>query len=184
MMWNVTTVVEREVRADTEAEAIEIAEKLVLAMPTLDARSCPTDPDVYSQADECEELGPSPRQREIAKDWPLPEDVKTYLSNYAGEPIRVVEDVDEPHPDLVDVPDVDTELDAKAALHQIPAEDGASLSDVPGDALPPTPDSESRASQEKVLDDDDCCVTCGEHFADPHAPDCPRDVEPEGSDDE
>ncbi|EON33770.1 hypothetical protein GTC6_05367 [Gordonia terrae C-6] len=31
---------------------------------------------------------------------------------------------------------------------------------------------------ERELDDEDCCVDCGEHFADPHAPGCPREDVP------
>ncbi|QKY79926.1 hypothetical protein PQD13_gp14 [Gordonia phage Clawz] len=136
MMWNVQTVVEREVRAESAEEAIAIAESLVLAMPHLNTRVCPTEPDVYSQADELEETGASlaaerrRQQREVAAGWPVPENMKEWLSQFAGLPyvapgynappsaadtaqLEVV-DTDEPHPDLVDLPD----LTDKAALHE------------------------------------------------------------------
>ena len=31
-----------------------------------------------------------------------------------------------------------------------------------------------RAVVERDYDDDDCCVECGEHISDPHAPQCPH----------
>ncbi len=31
-----------------------------------------------------------------------------------------------------------------------------------------------RAAVERDYDDDDCCVECGEHISDPHAPQCPH----------
>ncbi|WNM68741.1 hypothetical protein SEA_SOOS_11 [Gordonia phage Soos] len=135
MMWNVQTVVEREVRADSAEEAIAIAESLVLAMPHLNQRVCPTEPDVYSQADELEETGASQaaerrrQQREVAKMWPIADGpLKDFVSQFAGVPYVApgynaptvteaaallpgprlhVEDVDNPHPDLVDLPPVE-----------------------------------------------------------------------------
>lgn len=172
MMWNVQTVVEREVRADSREEAVAIAESLVLAMPHLNTRVCPTDPDVYSQADELEETGTSRALERVRAERAA----AAFAEALSGQPYKApgynapieteeavtaplrVEDPDEPHPDVVDLPPMEivdrTELDAKAAMHAEP-----------------------------VLDADDACTACGEHFSDPHAPGCPRDVEPEGTDD-
>lgn len=116
-LYNVTTTVEREVRADTAEEAMAIAEKLVLAMPHLDTRVCPTDPEVDTDAYELEETGDADaaaRRRAVAG-WPIPEGpVKDFLAGFAGRPYvapgyNAPVDPGEPDVELVDLPGPDDE---------------------------------------------------------------------------
>lgn len=152
-IWNVTTTVEREVNADTEEEAIQIAEKLVLAMPHLDNRVCSTDPDVYSDAAQLESSPSVRKQFAATKNWPpMNPEVKEFLAQFAGKPYvapgyNAPVDPDEPHPDLVDVPDVDAKI-----AHQNVAPNRVTSDDQPDDH-PSTLDAPIEAVSVEVTDE-------------------------------
>ncbi len=116
MMYDVEVSVMREVRADSQEEAEAIARSLVLVMPHINERTCPTDPEVNVSATELEDndgrkpfanLGPA---LEFAgalcgQPYAAPGYNAPTATELAVTAPLFLEDPDEPHPDLVDLPE-------------------------------------------------------------------------------
>lgn len=111
MMYDVEVSVLREVRADSPEEAEKIARSLVIAMPHLNPRTCPTDPEVNATVHELEETGAAEAAAERRASL---ERAKAFAEAMAGKPYvapgyNAPVDPDEPDVELVDLPGPDDE---------------------------------------------------------------------------
>lgn len=109
-MYDVEVSVLREVRADSPEEAEAIARSLVLAMPHINERTCPTDPEVNATVTELEERGYSRGGIIGAANLAAAQEFAAKLSGapYWGRVFGAeAVDPDDTHLDLVDVPAAD-----------------------------------------------------------------------------
>lgn len=83
MMYDVEVSVLREVRADSPEEAQKIARSLVIAMPHLNPRTCPTDPEVNATVHELQETGAAEAAAERRASL---ERAKAFAEAMAGKP--------------------------------------------------------------------------------------------------